>query len=137
MYGLRHCLCSYVLNFDNDEEATDEKNAKHFFGVKITKFGWRKRRRFVPRLKPAQKEQLAFQSFSVTSPITTGSWARNPVLCEEVVSPLCDKSSLTVSMSGSLKSQYFFVVENTSSSVLLLFLVERSKWFKILFHSMK
>ena len=25
MYALRHCLCSYILNFDNDEEATDEK----------------------------------------------------------------------------------------------------------------
>ena len=40
MYALRHCLCSYVANFDNDEEATEEKNAKQFFGVsKLQKLG--------------------------------------------------------------------------------------------------
>ena len=58
----------------------------------------------MPRPNPTQNVnavRLAFQSFSVTSPMTTGSWARNPVLCEEVVSLLCDKFSLTVS--GTLK----------------------------------
>ena len=49
MYALRYCLCSYVPNVDNDEEATDE------WWVKITKIGLRKRRGFVPGpKKPAQ-----------------------------------------------------------------------------------
>ena len=72
MHALRHCLSSYVLNFDNDEEATDEKNAKLILVSK------RKRRGFVPRPKPAQNvnaARLASQSFSVTSPVTTGNWA--------------------------------------------------------------
>ena len=60
----------------------------------------------MPRPKPAQNVnavRLAFQSFSVTSPMTTWSWARNPVLCEEVVGLSHDKFSLTVSISGTLK----------------------------------
>ena len=30
MYAPRHCLCSYVLNFDNDKEATDKKMRNNF-----------------------------------------------------------------------------------------------------------
>ena len=105
----------------------------NFWCVKITKTGLPKRRGFVPRPKPAQNVN-AFQSFSVTSPMTTGSCARSPVLCEEVVSLLCDKFSLAVSILGTLGT---FFVRKTSSSVLLFFLVERFKRSKILFHSMK
>ena len=39
MHALRHCLSSYVLNFDNDEEATDEKNAKLILVSKLQKLG--------------------------------------------------------------------------------------------------
>ena len=42
MYALRHCLCSCVLNFDSDGEATDENNAGQFFlCVKLAKIGLR------------------------------------------------------------------------------------------------
>ena len=58
MHALRHCLCSYVLNFDNDEEATDEKMRDNFWYVKITKInGWRKRRGFVPRPKTCPERE--------------------------------------------------------------------------------
>ena len=33
MYALRHYLCSYTVNFGNDEEATDEKCETIFSGV--------------------------------------------------------------------------------------------------------
>ena len=33
MYALIHCLCSYILKLDNDEEDTVEKNAKQFLGL--------------------------------------------------------------------------------------------------------
>ena len=55
----------------------------------------------MPRLKPAQNAtaaRLAFQSFSVTSPMCTGCWARNPVRCEEVVNLSYDRFYPTVSI---------------------------------------
>ena len=85
---------------------------------------------------PRTWTQLAFQSFSVTSPMCTGCWAWNPVRCEEVVSLLYDKFSLAFFISGTPKLHLEFFL-NTSSSVLPFFLVEGSKWFKILVHSMK
>ena len=68
MYALRHCLRSYVLNFDNDEEATEEKCDTIFWCVKVRKIGLRKRRGFMPRPKHVQNvnaARLAFQYFSV------------------------------------------------------------------------
>ena len=98
MYALRHCLCSYILNFSNGEKVTDEKKCVSIFGL-CGRGG------FVPRPKPAQnvRARLAFQSFPVTSPMCTVCWARNSVRCKEVVSLLFDKFSLTVSISGTLK----------------------------------
>ena len=53
----------------------------------------------MPRPKPAQNAtaaRLAFQSFSVTSPMCTGCWARNPERCEDVVSLSYAKFSSSV-----------------------------------------
>ena len=126
VYALRHCLCSYILNFSSCEEATDEKNVS-FFLVWQNYNNWVVREGRICALTKTCPERerstrLAFQSLSVTSPICTGCWARNPVRCEEVVSLSYDKFSLTVSISGTLKLHYFFV-KDTSSSVLLFFLV--------------
>ena len=84
MYALRHCLCSYILNFDNDEEATDEKyaiflvcqNSNNWVAPKVRISASTK---ICPNVNAAR---LAFQSFSVTSPMTTGCWTQNPVRCE-------------------------------------------------------
>ena len=57
----------------------------------------------MPRPKPAQNANTVLQSFSVTSPMCTGCWARNPVRCEEVVNLSYDKFSLTVSVLNTLK----------------------------------
>ena len=79
------------------------KNAYHFWCVRITIIELFGRGGFVPRPKPAQNAtavQLAFQSFSVTLPMCTGCWTRNPVGCEEVVSLSYDSFSPTVSISN-------------------------------------
>ena len=62
--------------------------------------------RRMPGPKPAQKAtaaRLAFQSFSVISPMYTGCWARNPVRCEDVVS--LSYAKLSASVSNTLKLQ--------------------------------
>ena len=75
----------------------------------------------MPRPKPAQNvnaARLAFQSFSVTSPMCTGCGARNSVRCEEVVSLLFDKFSLAVSIFGTLKLHKLRLVQCYFSSWL-------------------
>ena len=102
-----------MQNFTSGEEATDEK-------MRIILLVWQsynnwvarspQRGGFVPRQKPTQNAaRLAFQSFSVKSPMCTGYRARNRVRCEEVVSLSYDKFSLTVSISNTLKLHIFCV----------------------------
>ena len=100
------------------------KNACHFLWcvrTTIILLGCAGGEDFVSRPKSAQNvnaARLAFQSFSVTSPMCTGCWARNPVRCKEVVNLSYDNFSLTASISNTLKWHIKYFSPGRLSSVL-------------------
>ena len=101
-HALRRNLCSFMLKCGDG--ATFQKCACHYFScVRITIIGLCGR---MTQPKPAQNAttaRLAFQSFSVTSPMCTGCWARNPARCEDVVS--LSYAKFSPSVSNTLKLQ--------------------------------
>ena len=108
MYALRHCLCSYVINLDNDKEATEVKNAKQFFVCQYYKNWVAEKERICASTKTCSERERGATGLSIFfNHVANNYWKLGTNSCtffEEVVSLSCDKFSLAVSISGSQES---------------------------------
>ena len=133
MFALRHCLCSYILNLTVVRKPQMKNCVSFFFLVCQKLFGLCGRGGFVPRPKPAQNmnaaRDWAFNHFQSRGQCVLG--ARHEIL---YVAKRLWACRLTSSHSlfpfwAPWNCTNIFD-KNTSSSVLLFFLVEESKRFK-------
>ena len=65
MLALKHCPCGYILNSNNDKEATDDKECETVYLACHNYNNWVVQRRgFMPRPKPAQNVNAVQQLFN-------------------------------------------------------------------------